>query len=476
MRAVGGGYRAGVAKKQNGRTGMPTWGISGRSAFVAAAVVFVALALAGAVLATVLYRSMLAGVDSAAAARVSDIASALDSGGIAEISPSLLAPDQRILAVQIIAPDGTVVRKSPTAPDTPLMPISEISDGLHIGIPEHPSPFGSIRFTAQTVDDGPRGRHIVLVGEGSQVVLSTVMTVILALAIASPIVVAVSGAATYLLVRRSMRSVDDIRSRVADISTSDLSGRVPVPDSRDEIAALAVTMNEMLARIEAGHTAQRRFVADASHELRSPVATIISALDVAISHPELLSEELADKTLIPEAQRMKALIDDLLLLARADERDLPTARADTDLDDLAIIEVERLRGKTSLQLRTAVTPVRLTGDTPALSRVLRNLLDNAARHAKSTVEVEVSSDGAHAILAVSDDGPGIPAEDRTRVFDRFVRLDSDRSRRGGGAGLGLAIAREIVVAHEGTVTIGSRAGGGTCVTVRLPLSQELASR
>jgi signal transduction histidine kinase len=476
MRAFGGGYRAGVAKNQHGRTWMPTWGISGRSAFVAAAVVFVALALAGAVLAMVLYRSMLAGVDSAAAARVSDIASALDSGGIDQVSSGLLAPDQRILAVQIIAPDGTVVRKSPTAPDTPLMPISEISDGLHIGIPEHPSPFGSIRFTAQTVDDGPRGRHIVLVGEGSQVVLSTVMTVILALAIASPIVVAVSGAATYLLVRRSMRSVDEIRSRVADISTSDLSGRVPVPDSRDEIAALAVTMNEMLARIEAGHAAQRRFVADASHELRSPVATIISALEVAISHPELLNEDLADKTLIPEAQRMKALIEDLLLLARADERDLRTARCDTDLDDLAIVEVERLRGKTSLHLRTAVTPVRLAGDPPALSRVLRNLLDNAARHATSTVEVEVSSDGANAILAVSDDGPGIPAEDWTRVFDRFVRLDSDRSRRAGGAGLGLAIAREIVVAHEGTVTIGNRAGGGTRVTVRLPLSQELASR
>jgi signal transduction histidine kinase len=127
-------------------------------------------------------------------------------------------------------------------------------------------------------------------------------------------------------------------------------------------------------------------------------------------------------------------------------------------------------------VRTAVTPVRVKGDPPALSRVLRNLLDNAARHAASTVEVEVSSDGADAILAVSDDGPGIPAEDRTRVFDRFVRLDSDRSRRGGGAGLGLAIAREIVVAHEGTVTIDNRAGGGTCVTVRLPLSQELASR
>src|SRR6185312_11911178 len=134
--------------------------------------------------------------------------------------------------------------------------------------------------------------------------------------IAAPIVIGVSALATYLLVRRSMQSVDDIRSRVADITTSDLTGRVPVPGSRDEIAALAVTMNEMLARVEAGHTAQQRFVGDASHELRSPLTTIISALEMAVTHPELLSGELAAGTLIPEAQRMKALIDDLLLLAR----------------------------------------------------------------------------------------------------------------------------------------------------------------
>ena len=170
--------------------------------------------------------------------------------------------------------------------------------------------------------NGPDGRYTILVGEGSATIASTVRTVVVALAIAAPFVIAVSAAATYLLVRRSMRSVDEIRSRVADISTSDLTGRVPVPGSRDEIAALAVTMNEMLARIEAGHTAQQRFVGDASHELRSPLTTIISALEVAVAHPEVLSADLATGTLMPEALRMKALIDDLLLLARADERGL----------------------------------------------------------------------------------------------------------------------------------------------------------
>ena len=338
---------------------------------MAASVVFVALAVAGAVFAMVVYRSMLSSIDSAGAERVTDLVAALDSNGVTGMDPSLLSTDERIVAVQVITEDGVVVRKSEAAPDTPMIPLGEIGDGLHVGIPDHPSPFGSIRFSAQTVDDGPRGRYIVLVGEGSQAIGSTVQTAVVALAVAGPIVIAVSAGATYLLVRRSLRSVDEIRSRVADISTSDLTERVPVPDSRDEIAALAVTMNEMLSRIEAGHTAQRRFVGDASHELRSPLTTIISALEVATSHPELLDKDLATTTLIPEAQRMKVLIDDLLLLARADERDFTTARDDVDLDDLAAAEAERLRRETTLDVRTTINPVRLEGDAAAMLRVLR---------------------------------------------------------------------------------------------------------
>jgi signal transduction histidine kinase len=446
-----------------------SWGISARSAFVAATVVFVALTAAGAVLAAALYRSMLSGIDSTAAARVGDVAAALESDGATGLDPGLLATDQRILAVQVITPDGTVVARSSSAPDAPLVPISEIGDGLHIGMPEHASPYGQIRFSAQTVD-GPGGRYTVLVGEGSQVVFSTVKTVVIALALAAPIVVAVSAAMTYMLVSRSMRSVDAIRSRVADISVSDLTERVPVSENRDEISALALTMNEMLARIEAGHAAQRRFVGDASHELRSPLTTIISALEMAIAHPELLNTELAASTLMPEAHRMQALVDDLLLLARADERGLAMADEDVDLDDLVAAETERLRRETSLMIRTDVTPTRLRGDSVALSRMLRNLLDNAARHAASEVTAQAGACGENAVIHIDDDGPGIAAADRIRVFDRFVRLDADRSRSAGGAGLGLAIVREIVAAHHGNVAITDRPGGGTRVTVHLPLA------
>ena len=446
------------------------WGISARSAFVAATVVFIALTLAGAGLTAVLYRSMLSGIDSSAAARVADVAAEVQTDGVSHMEPQGLRTDERVLAVQVISADGRVVARSNSAPNTPMVPVSEIGRGLHIGIPEHASPFGRIRLSAQTVAAPGGARYTVLVGEGSQVVRSTVKTVVIALAIAAPIVIAVSAGATYMLVARSMRSVDAIRSRVADISTSDLAERVPVPESRDEIAALAETMNEMLARIEAGHTAQQRFVGDASHELRSPLATIISALEVADAHPELLDKELAAGTLIPEAYRMQALVDDLLLLARADERGLVIRREDVDLDDLADDEAQRLRRETSLDVHTELTPIRLVGDARALSRVLRNLLENAALHAVSRIDVAVASGGGDAVVSVADDGPGIPAADRERVFDRFVRLDQDRSRSGGGAGLGLAIVREIVAAHHGSVAVDDRPGGGTRMTIQLPLT------
>jgi signal transduction histidine kinase len=444
------------------------WGISARSAFVSATVVLVALVVAGSGLAVVLYRSLLSGVDEAAAGRVRDVVAALHFDTAAELDAALVATDQRIIAVQVIDRGGSVIQRSQSAPDTPLVPLDTIGATLRSGLPDHASGDGDMRISGQTVD-GKGGRYTILVGAGSEGVEATVKTVVVLLAGAAPIVIAVSAAAAYLLVSRSLRSVDAIRARVADISTSDLSERVPVPDNFDEISALAVTMNEMLARIEAGHDAQRRFVGDASHELRSPVAAMLSALDVAAAHPEFLTEELATSTLRPEAQRMEALVEDLLLLARADERGLTLVRKDVDVDDIASVEMGRLLRETTMTIDADLVPTRIVGDPGGLSRVLRNLLDNAARHARSRVELRVRVADGVAVVTVADDGPGIPEPDRARVFDRFVRLDSDRARSSGGAGLGLAIVSEVVAAHGGHVTIGDRPGGGTVVTVQLPL-------
>ena len=447
-----------------------SWGISARSALVAATVVFVALTAAGAILAAVLYRSMLSGIDSTAAARVGDVAANLESGGAAGLDPALLSTDERILAVQVITPAGTVVRRSPSAPDTPMVPISEIGDGLHIGMPAHDSPYGQIRFSAQTVD-GPGGRYTVLVGEGSQVVFATVKTVVIALAFAAPIVVVVSAAMTYLLVARSMRSVDAIRTRVAEISTSDLTERVPVPEKRDEISALALTMNEMLARIEAGHSAQQRFVGDASHELRSPLTTIISALEVAVAHPELLNGELAKTTLIPEAHRMQALVDDLLLLARADERGLTMAHDDVDMDDLVAAEAERLSRDTPLDVRTDVTPTRIVGDSGAA------VADAAEPARQRRAACDVTGFGAPPTRAVrmrcSPSTTTVPASPPpTGNGYSTGSSGSTRTGREARAAPG-SVSRSCGRSSRHTraaSSITDRPGGGTRVTVQLPLA------
>jgi signal transduction histidine kinase len=316
--------------------------------------------------------------------------------------------------------------------------------------------------------DTAHGTYTVIVGGGSEAVEATARTVALLLACGAPIVVGVAAAATYRLVRRSLQSVDAIRSRVAEISASDLADRVPVPESSDEISALAVTMNEMLARLEASHRAQQRFVGDASHELRSPLTTIISGLEAAEDHPGLLNTGLASTTLLPEAHRMRTLIDDLLLLARADEQRLVTRTNEVSLSDVTEAEVARAQQNACCAIHSVITPVRIVGDATAISRVIRNLLDNAVRHAASQVEVCVERRDRQAIIEISDDGLGIAPEDRSRVFERFVRLDSDRARSSGGAGLGLAIVAEVVAAHGGIVTVEGRSGPGTTMQVSLP--------
>jgi signal transduction histidine kinase len=441
--------------------------ISARSATVSAIAVLVAFALAGAILDVVLYRFMLAGVDDATANRVRSIVGALHTKSPDHLDPPLLTTNQRVVAIQLVGPSGDVVKRVGAAPATPLVAVSHFDSTLLRGISDDAVADDDMRVSGQKVDT-THGEYTVIVGGGSEAVEATARTVALLLACGAPVIAGVAAAASYRLVRRSLQSVDAIRSRVAEISASDLTERVPVPGSRDEISALAVTMNEMLARIEAGHRAQQRFVGDASHELRSPLTTIISGLEAAEHHPELLDKELASKILLPEAHRMRTLINDLLLLARADEHRLVIRTEEISVDELADAEVARALPDARCGIHTVINPVRIVGDSAAISRVIRNLLDNAVHHATSRVEVCVGAREQQAIIAISDDGPGIASADRTRVFERFVRLDSDRSRSSGGAGLGLAIVAEVVAAHGGTVAIEGSPGRGTTMLVSLP--------
>ena len=223
-------------------------------------------------------------------------------------------------------------------------------------------------------------------------------------------------------------------------------------------------MNEMLARLQAGQAVQRRFVADASHELRSPLATIATGL-------ELLARGDTDRDTVTalrgEAARLGRLVDALLLLARADESGLQPRFEDVDLDEVA--EAERLRPAARIVPRIEAAHVRVVGDRGQLAQVVRNLVDNACRHARSTVVVSVRPCTGYAALDVADDGPGVPPDQRARVFERFVRLDDARARADGGAGLGLAIVAEVVAAHGGTVDVVGSPVGGALFRVRLPL-------
>ncbi|MFE2022192.1 ATP-binding protein [Streptomyces sp. NPDC059499] len=283
-----------------------------------------------------------------------------------------------------------------------------------------------------------------------------------------PVLLLVVAGVTWLVTRRALRPVEGIRRELAAITASqDLGRRVPEPGSRDEIARLARTTNETLTVLEASVDRQRRFVADASHELRSPIASLRTQLEVGAAHPELLDVPGA----VADTVRLQVLAADLLLLARLDAGERP-GRAVVDLGALVREEVPQRTGD---RIAVAVSvagsgPLEVRGSRGQLTRVVGNLLDNAERHAERSVAVSVSADRGDVLIAVTDDGPGVPEEERDRIFERFVRLDDARSRDDGGAGLGLAIARDVAIRHRGTLTVGTAPQGGALFTLRLPRS------
>nr|WP_203593979.1 HAMP domain-containing sensor histidine kinase [Streptomyces sp. SID9124] len=320
------------------------------------------------------------------------------------------------------------------------------------------------RFAAVEVTD-PAGRTLTVhAGAPLAAEQRAVDSVRSAMLAGLPVVLLVVAGTTWLVTRRALRPVEGIRREMAAITASeDLGRRVPEPGSRDEVARLARTTNETLAALEESVGRQRRFVADASHELRSPIASLRTQLEVAAAHPELLDLPGA----VADTVRLQTLAADLLLLARLDAGERPGA-ARLDLGALVREEVSQRVGD-----RVPVTvSVRggheVAGSRGQLARVLGNLLDNAQRHAVRSVSVTVDRDAGGVRVAVTDDGAGVPEGERERVFERFVRLDEARARDEGGAGLGLAIARDVAVRHGGSLTVTGPPGGGARFELRLP--------
>jgi signal transduction histidine kinase len=320
------------------------------------------------------------------------------------------------------------------------------------------------------------GRTVsVFAGSSPESVGEAVATVRHALWLGIPVIVLLFALATRLLVGRALAPVEKIRNEVAALSSADLAQRVSEPAGHDEIAMLARTMNEMLARLEASSNRERQFVADASHELQSPLAAFRAQLEVAQAHPVGVDWPALVRDLLEDSDRLERLTRDLLVLAKLDAQRTPSVDL-VDLDAVVAEEAARLRSTTSTSLDTgavAAGPVR--GDREDLRRLVRNLLDNAVRHATSRVVVSVAGRDGDVELAVADDGPGIAADDRARVFERFVRLDADRSRGNGGSGLGLAIARAVAERHGGTIEVADAAlngarSVGTRFVVRIPMA------
>ncbi|WP_143517172.1 ATP-binding protein [Pseudonocardia sp. MH-G8] len=459
-------------------------GVRAVSALSAAVVVALALLVAGAALLLLLQQSLRASVEAEAVQQAGLITTRLDqnwqgsANENAREALSALTRESEDLA-QVIVEYGDTPQRTLEAGTDPLggyrdgaPPISDIrpDDGETVVRTDVPvrKVDGSVVDAVLVATAGQSAGNdvVVLYAAPLTAVDHTTGTLLFYLLFGVPLLIVVAGLTTYLFSGRALRPVEAIRAQVAEMTEKDLGQRVPVPPSRDEVGRLAETMNGMIARLEDAQGVQRRFVADASHELRSPLATIATGL-------ELMQSGTVDRSTITalrgETTRLNKLVEALILLARADERGLQPRREEVDLDEVA--EGERGRpadGKVVAEVRTV--PVRVVGDRGQLARVVRNLVDNARRHARSHVLVTVGQHDGKAVLEVSDDGPGVPPADRGRVFERFVRLDDARARSDGGSGLGLAIVAEVVAAHGGSVEVTDAPSGGALFRVRLPVA------
>ena len=439
-----------------------------RTTVAAVVVVGVAMGVGAVVLIAVLRGTLTREVRIAAQLRGQDVATLLAS----DPSPvgALAVDEADELLIQVLDDQGRVVAASPNAGG--LAPVARLrpdESRLVRAPPGGPVEAGGELAAVATGADTPLGRRTVVVARSTEDATEATAVVGRLLAVGLPLLLAVVAVTTWIVVGRALAPVEAIRTEVDAISAAALHRRVPDPPADDEIGRLARTMNRMLARLEQAQARQRRLVSDASHELRSPVAAIRQHAEVALAHPgRTTAGELAE-TVLAEDLRLQRLAEDLLLLTRADEHSLALRRRPVDLDDLVFDEARRLRGAGGLRIdTTAVSAGRVDGDAAALRRMVRNLADNAARHAGGHLAFSVTERDGTVLLAVDDDGPGIPVADRERVFERFVRLDGARSRDDGGSGLGLAIVAELATVHGGTVAIASSSLGGARVEVTLP--------
>ncbi len=457
------------------------WGVRSRITVVATLVVLVVLALTGTALVAAQRFVLTDNVDEILERHSAEIADEIDADRLTGRIAGQGDDEAFALVVDAVgkvvaSTDNSiedVVLASPTGAAAQFQNLQSVSVGIEYRVMSE-----------------RHGDAVIHTGTPLDDVNDSVATLAHGLIFAVPAAALLLAVLVWLLVGRVLRPVEEIRSQVAEISGSNLDRRVPEPRSRDEIARLAHTMNEMLDRVEDSSSRQQRFVADASHELRSPLTRIRAELEVDLAHPETADFAATHGSVLEETETLQRLVDDLLTLARSDNASMAGRRGPVDLDDVVLGEAALLRasGRVVVDI-SGVSGAQVLGDVTQLARAIRNVLDNAVQHGGSNVSIALNEEHGEAVLSVSDDGAGIPVHLHEQVFERFARVDEARtasplvSGQGvtgpgvngtgvngtGGSGLGLAIARELVTAHRGTLTIDPAHSPGARFVIRLPL-------
>lgn len=439
------------------------WGVRARTTLLAAALVLISLVMTGAALVAVQRHTLVESVDETLERQGNTIASQLDDRSLPEV---LTGQGDDDAFAQVIDVSGRIVAETATSPgglDLPL-PAGDEPEFQSVHVPR-----GEGEYRAMSV------RHagvVIRTATPLDDVNESVSTLIRGLSVAMPAATLLLAGLVWILVGRVLRPVEQIRRQVAEISGSSLDRRVPEPATRDEVARLAQTMNLMLGRLEASAARQQRFVADASHELRSPLARMRAELEVDMAQPDSADHSATQQSLLDETESLQRLVDDLLLLAKSDGDGTLGRREAVDLDDVVMREVSRMREAGGLAIdSSSVSAAQVVGDPTHLARVVRNVLENARQHGGSSVTVSLVERDGEAVLTVADDGAGIPEDLRELVFERFARADDARVRTGHSSGLGLAISREIVTSMGGSITLDPDHHPGASFVVRLPLAE-----